>query len=93
MSVVNNSNIWTEPHFFIPNQTTLIPDRIGSFFFKNRTKTKQKFKKSILHIPNCDLQQASDKHLPLDIVVSRKCRTCKNRIRFTETEVVYGPRV
>ena len=36
--VVNNYNIRTEPCFFEPNRTKLIPNRIR-VFFKNRTES------------------------------------------------------
>jgi len=40
--VANNYNIRTEPIFFLPNQTKLIPNWVFQIFFKNRTKTEPK---------------------------------------------------
>jgi len=51
--LANNYNIRTEPRFFEPNRTKLIPNQIQVFFLqKNRTKTNLKFKKCIPHIPS-----------------------------------------
>ena len=43
--VVNNYNIWTELHLFEPNGTKLLPNQIR--FFKNQTKMKNLFHRSL----------------------------------------------
>jgi len=51
--VVNNYNIETEPRFL--NQTKPNSFQTEFEFLKNQTETKQKFKKSVLHIPTLAL--------------------------------------